>query len=81
MDRGVAAPAGAEVVSVNDMSDNGLAAYAIDMWANMIETGDTAITAREAAERKMPFNALSLEQMKFVIRLRELSENIRKQDT
>lgn len=67
-------------MNVLDRSDNWLAAYGLDMWSNTIETGEPALSARDAAERKMPYNALTTEQMKFVVRLRELAENIRKQD-
>lgn len=62
------------------MSDNELAAYALDMWANYVETGEVNCSAKDAEERKRPFNALTMEQMKGVIRLRELAESIRKQD-
>lgn len=64
-----------------DMTDNQLAAHALDMWANYVETGEVSLSAKDAAERKLHFNALTLEQMKGVVRLRDLANEIRKQDT
>ena len=56
-----------------DSSDGTLIAHALSSWANWIETGDLNISAIDAAQMDRTFNALTLDQMKLVIRLRELS--------
>lgn len=58
---------------MNQMTDEELVAHALDMWANYIETSNIGLSANDAAEQKAKFNALSLDQMKLVIRLRELA--------
>ena len=55
------------------MTDEELIAHALDMWANYVETSNVSLSANDAAEQKAKFNALSLDQMKLVIRLRELA--------
>lgn len=46
------------------------------MWANWIETGRLTISAEDAKNAKQPYYALSEEQMKLVIELRELATEI-----
>jgi hypothetical protein len=60
-----------------NMTDEQLIAQSLSMWANLIETNDTALSAMDAREAKLPFNALMVEQMKLIIRLRELSDSFR----
>lgn len=55
-----------------ELNDGQLIQQALDMWANHVETGDSTLSALEAQEAGKKFNALSLDQMKLVIRLREL---------
>ena len=45
------------------------------MWANYIETGNPVLTAQDAEKQKKPFKALSSDQMRLVVRLRELAEH------
>ena len=56
------------------MEDKHLIFYALNMWANYIETGDVNMAAQNAVKQgeKDRVRALSLDQMKFIIRLREL---------
>lgn len=54
-------------------SDENLIHTALQMWANYIETGNVALTAKDAQNASKPFKALDLHQMKLVIRLRELA--------
>lgn len=60
-----------------DSSDQELIFEALSMKANLIETGDPNLSAMDAKEAKLPFNALDLNQMKLIIRLRELAETMR----
>lgn len=59
---------------MNDLSDNALIALALNNHANYIETGDISLSAIDAESMKKPFKALSRDQMKLVIRLRDLSD-------
>lgn len=56
-----------------DESDSTLIQQALSMWANHIETGDLALSAIDAEAAKKPFKAMSLPQMKLIVRLRELA--------
>lgn len=58
---------------IMDLSDAQIAAYALNLWANYIETGDLSMSAKDAQSAGKPFNALSLEQMQAVVRIRQLS--------
>lgn len=64
----------------SNMTDRELSAFALDMWANRIETGDSNLSGKDAEQRELSINALDLAQMKLVIRLRELAINLRKAD-
>lgn len=46
---------------------------ALSNWANYIETGDVVMSAQDAQNCKQPFKALGLDQMTFVLRLRDLA--------
>ena len=61
-----------------NMSDRELSAYALDMWANNIETGDPNLSAQDAEAQKLSVKALSTNQMRLIIRLRDLAANLRK---
>lgn len=61
-----------------NMDDRELSAYALDMWANNIETGNPGLSAQEAEAQKLPVKALGLDQMRLIIRLRDLAANLRK---
>jgi len=58
---------------MENMTDEELVAHALLLWSNYIETSNVALSAEDASAQKVKFNALSLDQMKLVIRLRELS--------
>jgi hypothetical protein len=47
--------------------------YALSMWANHIETGDIVLGAEDAIERGIKTKPLNEDQMRSVLRLRELS--------
>lgn len=53
--------------------DNEIIAQSLNMWANHIETGRVASSGIDAVNMGLHPKPLTLEQMKFVIRLRELS--------
>ena len=57
-------------------NDNEIIAQALNMWANHIETGKvttSAIDAEKSEQDWLCVKPLTMEQMKFIIRLRELS--------
>ena len=58
--------------------DYEIKSYALNMWANWIETYDVTISAEDAhrMNKKSSLQYLTIEQQKFVIRLRELSQKI-----
>lgn len=47
--------------------------YALSMWANHIETGKMTLSANDALHQNIRVKPLTENQMKFVIRLLELS--------
>lgn len=57
----------------SDTCDEVLAAYALNLWANWIETGDVALSASDAKQAGRPFNAPTLDQMRLIVRLRDLA--------
>lgn len=58
----------------DEQTDHELIRTALHLWANHIETGNVALSARDAVHAHKPFKALSNDQMKLVVRLRELAE-------
>lgn len=54
-------------------NDNEIIAQALNMWANHVETGRVINSATDAINMGLFPKPLTIEQMKFVIRLRELS--------
>jgi hypothetical protein len=66
---------------MRDQSDLQIQARAVGMWANYIETGDVSISASDAQNAKLPFKALSEEQMRMVLRFRDLSISLLQQDS
>jgi len=60
---------------MNEKNDNELKYYALNFWANYIETGDAIMSAKDARNcgEDMKINALDLDQMKMVVRLRDLA--------
>jgi hypothetical protein len=59
-----------------DSSDKDLKANALRMWANWIETSDPLLSAADTRQMgdKYRRNILEMDQMKLVIRLRELAD-------
>lgn len=55
------------------MSDKHDIFYALSLWANHIETGDIGLSAQDAINTGGKTTPLTLDQMKKVIRLRELA--------
>jgi hypothetical protein len=55
--------------------DNHVISYALNGWANWIETHDMSVSSADALKMKQTdlLRPLSHDQMKFVVRLRELS--------
>jgi len=58
---------------MKELTDTELIQMALNYWANYLETSDVTLSAIDAANSDRKFNALTLEQMKVVVRLRELS--------
>lgn len=61
-------------MSLLAMTDRELAAMALSLWANHIETGSVSLSAQDAARMGKSFNALNAEQIQLVQRLRQLNE-------
>jgi hypothetical protein len=59
---------------MSDFTDKDLRYHALHQWANYIETGIISLSAQDAQNMGKKFKALSVEQMKLVIRLRELAD-------
>lgn len=55
-------------------SDGTLVYYALNGYANWIETGDFLLSAKDAEARRKPFKALELAQMRRVLRLRGMAD-------
>ena len=55
-------------------TDADLICNALHLWANYIETRNVLLSAQDAQAQNKPFKALSTDQMKLVVRLRELAE-------
>ena len=53
--------------------ENHMISHALNMWANYIETGDVTKSAQDAQRFKEYFNALTEDQMEFILRLRKTS--------
>jgi hypothetical protein len=53
--------------------ENHTISYALNMWANYIETGDVTVSAQTAQKLKEPFNSLTEDQMEFIVKLRKMS--------
>lgn len=53
--------------------DSECKAYALEAWANYIETGDLVTSRHDAAAIKRPVNVLTDQQQDFVRRLRRLA--------
>lgn len=66
---------------MRDQSDLQIQARAVGMWANYIETGDVSISATDARNAKLPFKALNEDQMRLVLRFRDLSISLRQQES
>lgn len=66
---------------MHDRTDLQIQATAVGMWANYIETGDVSISARDAQNAKLPFKALNEEQMRMVLRFRDLSSSLLRQSS
>lgn len=61
---------------MNDMTDKELVFWACNYWANYIETGVMTLSATDAQnqQRNSLIKALNVDQMKLIIRLRELGD-------
>ena len=60
---------------MTEMSDKELITFALDMWANYIETGFVHLSA-ESQKGNFPQKELNLYQKELVLRLRKLAINI-----
>lgn len=62
---------------VFDMDDGAVTAFALNMWANHIETGSVVLSAQDALNMKLQHTKpLTEEQRKFVARLRKMALNL-----
>jgi len=60
------------------VTDKELIQFSLDCWANHIETGNINLSAQDAQNADLKPKALSLEQMKLVVRIRDLSNDVNK---
>ena len=58
------------------MPDKLLINYALNLWANYIETGNVITSAKDVQAMHKPVKALDLDAMKLVVRLREMADSI-----
>jgi hypothetical protein len=56
-----------------NLSDSDVRAFALEMWANYIETGNRAMSARDVRGRGGALVPLETSQSAFVLRLRALA--------
>ena len=57
-----------------DMDDDAVTAFALNMWANVIETDSLVLSAQDALDMKLKHTKpLTDEQRKFVARLRKMA--------
>ncbi len=61
-------------MSQDDVSDSHLIYWALNMWANLMETGDVTFGAVDADNMKLKINPLTTDQMRRIVRLRDLSQ-------
>lgn len=66
---------------MRDRTDLQIQALAVGMWANHVETGSVTMSAQDAMNCKMPFNALDANQMAMVVRFRDLSARLLREDS
>ena len=62
----------------DETTDLELIVHALNMWANYIETGDLVLSAQDVKNMMSAdkIKSLSLEQIKIVVRLRELAKSV-----
>lgn len=56
-----------------ELNDKELISFALNQWANIVETGTPTLSARDAAQQKKSYAALTEDQMELVLRLRRLA--------
>lgn len=56
-----------------ELNDKELISFALNQWANIVETGNPILSAKDAERQKKPFKALTEDQMELVLRLRRLA--------
>jgi hypothetical protein len=59
--------------NTTEKTDAELISTALNAWGNMLETGNPEYNAVEASEAGAAFRALTLDEMKLVIRVRDLA--------
>ncbi len=62
----------------NGWTNSEIIQFALGLWTNYIETGNISLSAQDAQDQGSKFNALSIEQMKLIVRIKTLQEDIRK---
>jgi len=60
-------------MSFDDISDNHLMAHALEVWANILETGDPLKSAAACAEEGIPVRELSIAHQQLILRIRNLA--------
>jgi len=68
-------------IPMEQESDGFLIHNALHMWCNYIETGNPVMSAIDAQQAKKPYKAIHVDQMKLIIRLRELAAKYEKIET
>jgi len=59
-----------------DAEPHALCVHSLNMWANYIETGDPVLNQIDAINMRQSIKPLSREQVKLVIRLRDLADKL-----
>lgn len=59
-----------------EANDKAVIIYALNMWANYIETDNVVLSAEDAKSMGKPVKVLDSDQIKFVKRLKELGSSI-----
>ena len=57
-----------------EMTDGELAAFALQQWANRIETGDPSLTQVDCENQGLEFKALDRNQMELILRIRRVAD-------
>lgn len=61
------------MTNLTNQPDNMIRYQSLTYWANWIETGNMHLSAADAKERGEPYNVLHTDQMRLIVRLRDMA--------